>query len=127
MRIAVPVKDGAFSEHFGRSDSFDLFVIDQAGRRIAASEHRPLMPGSDCHDFARCVADLGVETVIVGGIGRGAMDKLEQNGIHVVAGAAPDDTGAIVKNYLAGSLQLNPNGCEHEGEAPRGECAQGVN
>jgi predicted Fe-Mo cluster-binding NifX family protein len=128
MRIAVPVKDGKFSPHFGRSDSFDLFVIDRSGADVAAKEHRPLVPGADCHDFANCLADLGVELIIVGGIGAGALAKLEENGIEAVVGAAEAETASIVADYLGGHLELNPNGCEHENSgAQQSHCAEHQN
>ncbi len=127
MRIAVPVKDGVFSPHFGRSDGFDLFVINRAGTGVTASERRSLVPGSDCHDFARCAADLGVEVVIAGGIGPGALDQLRQFGIMAVVGAHPADTRAIVADYLAGTLELSPNGCEHEDEEHHGQCTHTSN
>ncbi len=128
MRIAVPVKDGKFSPHFGRSDSFDLFVIDRSGTDVAAQEHRPLVPGADCHDFAHCLADMGVELIIVGGIGAGALAKLEENGIQAVIGAGEADTTAIVADYLGGHLELNPHDCEHDQSGPQhSHCAEHEN
>jgi len=37
MIIAVPVREGRFSSHFGGADAFALYTVDEASREV--SEH----------------------------------------------------------------------------------------
>ena len=110
LRIAVPVADGKLSPHFGHCSIFAL--IDVKDNEIVRKElvlppgHQPgLLPG--------WLHDKGANVVIAGGIGMRAKALLEQAGIRVIAGVAPEEPEAVVRSYLAGNLSGGENLCDH--------------
>lgn len=65
------------------------------------------------HDLAAYLKNLGIEILILGNRGQGAINALNNAGIHQLAGitGSPDDA---VEAFLAGTLQNNPNAlCNH--------------
>ncbi len=107
MKIAIPVleKNGLnskISEHFGHSPYFALLEVDDEIRSIDIvenpyEEHGPgVMP-----NFLK---SLGVDVVIVRGMGKRAVDFFEQLGIEVIRGAS-GSVESIVKEYISGSLK----------------------
>jgi len=60
------------------------------------------------------LADEGVNAVVVGGIGAGALSKLQAAGVNVFLSAQPT-VEAVVAAYKAGTLQLATPGtaCAH--------------
>lgn len=57
--------------------------------------------------------DLGVEVIISGGMGGGAIDIFNEHGICVVTGATGDSEEAA-KAYESGSLVSAGTVCQHE-------------
>jgi predicted Fe-Mo cluster-binding NifX family protein len=112
MRIAVPIVEGKLSPHFGHCHEFEFFDVDADARaitkreKVPAPEHQPgLLP--------RWLAEQGATLVIAGGIGSRAQSLFTQHGIDVLVGAPMDEPGAIVEQYLAGTLQTGGNVCDH--------------
>ncbi len=112
MKIAIPVQDGRLHEHFGGCREFALVEVDSEKTTtlntavLAAPEHQP---GA----FPRWLREMGVETVIAGGIGRRALANFDQHGITVRAGRAGASVEELVAAYLGGRLTAAPDGCEH--------------
>ena len=51
--------------------------------------------------------------IIAGGMGRRANDLFTEQGIEVVVGAPSETPERLVGDYLAGTLQLGGNTCDH--------------
>ena len=71
--------------------------------------------GFDHHDLAAYLKSLGVEILILGNCGQGAIDALNNAGLKQIAGITgnPDDA---VKSFLSGILKGNPDAkCNHHG------------
>lgn len=67
------------------------------------------------HDLAAYLKSLGVEILILGNRGQGAVDALNNAGLKQIAGITgnPDDA---VKSFLSGTLKGNPDAkCNHHG------------
>lgn len=113
MRIAVPVTDGKLAPHFGHCEGFVLFDVDPATRAVnavqelKAPEHQPgLLPV--------WLMERGVTTVIAGAMGVRAQALFHGARIKVVVGAAQlKSAQQTVEGYLAGTLTLGTNGCDH--------------
>jgi predicted Fe-Mo cluster-binding NifX family protein len=65
------------------------------------------------------VHSLGVSSVIVGGIGAGAVSGLAARGIEVIAGAV-GNAGDVLKAYAAGTLVSGEPGCHGHGDSAHG-------
>ena len=112
MRIAIPLADGKLAMHFGHCERFALIDVDQAQKKIltredvAAPPHEPgLLP--------RWLAERGANTIISGGMGQRARGLFEERGILVLVGAPPDMPENLVGHYLAGTIQVGQNICDH--------------
>ena len=116
MKIAVTYENGQIFQHFGRTETFKVYDV-QDGSVIAAQVVDT--NGSGHGALAGFLAAQQVEVLICGGIGGGAQMALAQTGIKLYGGVA-GDADAAVQAYLAGELDFNPNvHCnhhEHHGE-----------
>jgi predicted Fe-Mo cluster-binding NifX family protein len=114
MKIAIPVENGRLNSHFGGSRQFALIEVDPTAKTTLRTETLPApehVPGA----FPRWLQSLGVELVIVGGIGQRALAIFAQHGINVVAGLPDQPVEALVAAYLNGQLTAKPEGCAHHG------------
>ena len=111
MRIAIPYEDGVVCQHFGKAPQFKIFdvqpqgVVESVVIDSEASGHEAL---------AEFLAAQGVQAVICGGIGQGALVSLAQSGIDVLPGVTgnPDE---VIEALIAGTLQ--PEGTVAAAEA----------
>lgn len=65
------------------------------------------------------VHSLGATSVIVGGIGGGAVNGLAMRGIEVIAGVT-GNAGDVLKSYAAGTLISGEPGCNGHGAHSHG-------
>ncbi len=112
MRIAIPLADGKLAMHFGHCERFALVDVDPTEKKIlkrediAAPPHEPgLLP--------KWLAERGASTIISGGMGQRARGLFAERGIQVVVGAPADTPECLVGNYLAGTLAVGENVCDH--------------
>jgi predicted Fe-Mo cluster-binding NifX family protein len=54
-----------------------------------------------------------VNVIIAGGMGQRAQGLFAQHGIQVVVGAPAETPERLVGEYLAGTLQVGDNICDH--------------
>ena len=109
MKIAVASEKGIVTEHFGHCEGFMIFNTENKKivnkETIANPGHRPgFLPNF--------LNDVGVNVIISGGMGNGAIDIFNEKGIEVIVGAS-GDAKIAVKDYLKGSLKSTGSIC-HE-------------
>lgn len=115
MKIATTydVTTNTIFQHFGKTQNFKIYEIENNEIKNAII----IDNGGFCHhDLATYLKNLGVEILILGNRGQGAIEALNNAKIKQLAGITgnPDDA---VKAYLNGSLKDNPNArCNHHGE-----------
>ena len=112
MRIAVPYADGMVFQHFGHTEQFKLYDI-QDGIVISAAVIGT--DGSGHEALAAFLKGNSVDALICGGIGGGAQAALAGQGIELCAGAAGDADQAVAA-YLRGDLVDTGVNCDHHGE-----------
>ncbi|MCD8091101.1 MAG: DUF134 domain-containing protein [Clostridiales bacterium] len=118
MRIAVTYENGEIFQHFGHTEQFKIYDIED--KKIVSSEIVDTN-GSGHGALAEVLSALKADVLICGGIGGGAQEALKAVGITLYGGAA-GDTDAAVHAFLAGSLEYNPNvKCSHHDEHHHGE------
>ena len=114
MIIAVPVREGRFSGHFGGADAFALYTVDEANREV--SQHEMAAPPEHGRGiFPMWLRKKGVTTVLAGGMGPRASNILFGHGIDVVLGAEGDDPEIMVRAYLDGTLPATGELCHDHG------------
>jgi len=114
MKIAVPISDGRFSSHFGGAEAFALYTVNEASRQVC-EKNLAAPPEHGRGVFPMWLRQLGVTTVLAGGMGPRATNIFAGNGIDVVLGAAGDDPETMVKQYLEGTLEAGGDPCHEHG------------
>jgi predicted Fe-Mo cluster-binding NifX family protein len=113
MKIAVPVtKENQIDGHFGHCESYGVFTISDKNE-IVEMKSVGSPEGCGCKsDIAAVLASDGVTVLLAGGIGGGAINVLNNNGIEVIRGCSGDAT-EVVKQYLSGSVADSGSSCHH--------------
>lgn len=113
MKIAVTYENGLIFQHFGRTETFKLYEIED--NAIVSTEVIGT-DGTGHEALADFLAQKGVEVVICGGLGEGAEAALYAADIRVLAGIQ-GEADAAVEAFLNAELEsTGANCCEHDGE-----------
>ena len=100
MKIAVTYENGNVFQHFGHTEQFKLYDV-QDGKVVSSQVVDT--NGSGHGALAGFLAAHQVEALICGGIGGGAQMALAQAGIRLYAGCS-GDADTRVAELLAGTL-----------------------
>lgn len=118
MKIAVACNGKEVWPHFGHCENFNIY--ETKGGKIESESSIP-NPGHKPGFLPNFLADKGVEVIIAGGMGGGAVEIFNERNIEVIVGAE-GDAKATVEAYLRGDLQSTGSVChEHE---HAGECGE---
>ena len=118
MRIAVTYENGMIFQHFGHTQMFKVYDVQDG--KIAASEVVDTN-GSGHGALAGVLTALHADVLICGGIGGGAQMALAAAGIRLFGGVS-GNADAAVEAFVSGNLQYNPDvKCNHHGEHHHGE------
>ena len=118
VRIAVTFENGNIYQHFGHTEQFKIYDAEngQITKEQVADTN-----GSGHGALAGFLTELGVDTLICGGIGMGAKNALADAGIQLYGGVTGSADEAV-KALLEGNLSYNPDiQCSHHGEGHHGE------
>ena len=118
MRIAVTYENGNIFQHFGHTQLFKVYDVED-GQVVSSAVVDT--NGSGHGALAGVLQALQAEVLICGGIGGGAQMALAAAGIKLYGGVS-GNADAAVEAFLAGQLDYNPNvQCNHHGEHHHGE------
>ncbi len=121
MRIAVPYENGRVFEHFGHTERFKVYDIENSKVALATTVNTN---GSGHGALADILKKLRVDTLICGGIGGGAKRALAEANIRLYGGVS-GDADTAVEALLAGTLEYNSEAtCDHHGEHHDGGCGE---
>lgn len=109
MKIAVTYEDGNVFQHFGRTENFKIYEVED-GKVVSAEVMSSDGVGHEA--LAWLLKDSGIDALICGGMGQGAQDALAEAGIEVCAGAE-GNTDEAVAAFLAGELVNTGVNCDH--------------
>lgn len=111
MKISVACDGTNVSRHFGHCENFTIFETE--GNEIVSV--KPVAnPGHKPGFLPNFLGDMGVEVIISGGMGGGAVDIFNERNIEVVVGVTGDAKTAV-ESYLKGELKSTGSIChEHE-------------
>ena len=124
MRIAVTYEAGEIFQHFGHTENFKLYDV-QDGKVIDSKVVGT--NGSGHGALAVLLSESDVDVLICGGIGGGAQMALAEAGIQLYGGVS-GDADAAVEAFLKQELNYNPDvKCNHHGEEHEhhGNCGNG--
>ena len=110
MKIAVNYENGEIFQHFGHTERFKVYDIEDG--KILSSEIVDTN-GSGHGALAGVLNALKVDALICGGIGGGAQMALAQAGIKLYGGVS-GSADAAVQALAEGQLDFDPNvHCDH--------------
>lgn len=119
MRIAVTYENGQVFQHFGHTELFKVYDVDN-GKVTSTSVIST--NGSGHGALAEILKELNVTILICGGIGDGAKRALAEKGIELYPGVDGSADG-VVEAFLSGHLNYNPaTTCTHHEEHHDGSC-----
>ena len=109
MKIAVTYENGQVFQHFGHTETFKIYDIEDG--KVVASEVIG-SNGSGHGALAGLLAQQDIKVLICGGLGDGAKNALTEAGIEVFSGAQ-GNADAAVDAYLKGELVSAGVNCDH--------------
>jgi predicted Fe-Mo cluster-binding NifX family protein len=114
LRLALPVTNGRLHAHFGGSREFALVDVDLTAQTVFALTIVPAPPHQPGL-FPRWLRQLGVNTVVAGGIGQRAIDLFTRHNITVRAGQPGTPVEVLAAAFLSGRLERAPEPCANHG------------
>ncbi len=122
MIIAVNYENGNVFQHFGRTEQFKVYQVED-GKVVSAQVVGTNGTGHEA--LADFLKEYRVETVLCGGLGDGMQAALNLVGIEVVSGIQGSADEAV-EAYLNGTLESAGVNCHHEhGEGEECSCDGG--
>ena len=120
MRIAVTYENGQIYQHFGHTEQFKVYDVEDG--TVVSSAVVPTN-GSGHGALAGLLAQMNVNALICGGIGGGARTALAEAGVILYGGCAGDADQAG-EDLIAGRLTYDPNvvGSHHHDHGEGHDC-----
>jgi predicted Fe-Mo cluster-binding NifX family protein len=111
MKIAVASEKNQVTQHFGHCINFNIYEEENGCIKEAISIDNP---GHRPGFLPNFLNDLGINVIISGGMGGGAVDIFNEHNIEVIVGARGDAREAV-EAYLRGDLESTGSVChEHQ-------------
>jgi predicted Fe-Mo cluster-binding NifX family protein len=107
VKIAVASEKEMVTEHFGHCENFNIYEAENG--QITKKESIP-NPGHIPGFLPKFLHNMGVNVIVSGGMGGGAIDIFNQNGIEVITGAK-GQADTVVEQYLLGNLKSTGSVC----------------
>ena len=122
MRIAVTFEDGSVFQHFGHTEQFKLYDVEDG--KIVNSQVIDAT-GSGHGALAGFLKMADVDALICGGIGMGAQMALSEADIKLYAGVQ-GDADAAAEALAEGRLEFDPDArCDHHDHDENHDCGHG--
>ncbi len=116
MKIAVPVtSSNQIDGHFGHCEFYNIYTVSET-KKIVETKRMDSPQGCGCKsNIASVLAEAGVKIMLAGGIGNGAINVLNRNGIEVVRGCS-GSAEVIVNLFIEGQICDSGSSCSHTHE-----------
>lgn len=110
LKIAVASEKNMVTEHFGHCENFTIYTYKN---NDIINTETVLNPGHKPGFLPNFLNEMGVNVIISGGMGGGAVEIFNQHNIEVIVGASGSSESAA-KAYLKGKLKSTGSVCnEH--------------
>ena len=110
MKIAVSYENGMIFQHFGRTQRFKVYEVQDGNlvdMRVVGTN------GTGHGALAGMLKILGIDVLICGGMGAGAKNALAAQGIQVCGGVS-GNADTAVSDYILGKLVYSDAAnCDH--------------
>lgn len=120
MKIAVTYENGEIFQHFGRTEQFKIYTVENgkvAEAKVVGND------GNGHESLAGYIKSLGADALICGGLGAGAREALAQAGVAFYPGAS-GNADLAVEAFLNGSLAYSADSvCQNHHHHQDGGCS----
>lgn len=121
MKIAIPTKNNIVDSHFGHCDHYTIFTVD-GNKEIVEKEIYQAPQGCGCKsNIAEILRGKGIDTMLAGNMGTGALNKLYASNINVIRGCS-GDVNENVMAFLNQNLKDSGLTCSAHGDGDH-ECS----
>ena len=126
MNICIPVTEdkgiqSTVSAHFGAAPLF--LIVDTESRSCRAVSNQNLHHAHGMCQPLLSLAGERIDGMVVGGIGRGALNKLLAANIHVFLSEFPTVEATLTAFKARMLREVTPEtACGHHGHGPHGTC-----
>lgn len=121
MRVAVTYENGQVFQHFGQTERFKVYDIEDGEIKTATIINTN---GNGHGALAGMLRRLEIDVVVCGGIGGGAKNALAEADIKLYGGVAGEADKAV-EALLAGKLSFDGEAvCDHHGAHHGGSCGE---
>jgi len=107
MKIAVASERELVTEHFGHCKNFNIYEVE---RNNIIKEISIPNPGHKPGFLPNFLNDLGINVIISGGMGAGAINIFNNKNIEVITGAC-GNARKLVESYIDGELVSTDSIC----------------
>ncbi len=117
MKIALPSRNREVDGHFGHCEYFTVFSVDE---NKAITNEEELTPPAGCgckSNIIPVLAEKGVNVMLAGNMGDGAVQMLARFGIQVVRGCS-GNVRDVAESFLAGQVSDAATTCSDHGSCP---------
>ncbi len=112
MKIAIPTKGSEVDNHFGHCELYTIFSISEK-KEVELTEILPSPKGCGCKsNIASVLKEKGVNIMLAGNMGTGALNILRSNGIDVFRGCH-GNINEIAESFLKGKISDSGENCLH--------------
>jgi predicted Fe-Mo cluster-binding NifX family protein len=110
MKIAIPTQQGnSIDQHFGHCEFYSIFTVEN--NKVIDKQILQSPQGCGCKsNIAYDLEALHVRIMLAGGIGNGAVNKLNSHNIEVIRNCS-GDVDTLVNDYLAGKIADGGTNC----------------
>jgi predicted Fe-Mo cluster-binding NifX family protein len=112
-KIAIPTRGNVVDDHFGHCEFYTVITADDDQKKIIKKELLPSPQGCGCKsNIAEVLRQMGVQMMLAGGIGEGAIRVLNAHGIGVIRGCS-GEIDRLAEKYLNHELTDSGLSCMH--------------
>ncbi len=101
-KVAIPSKGEMLDNHFGHCEKFMIISLSEENEITGIEEFKGSETCGCKSDLAADLAKEGVNILLAGGIGQGAINKLKQSGIEVYSGYQ-GESKKVLDQWLSGN------------------------
>lgn len=111
-KIAIPTRNNVIDDHFGHCEYYTIFTVND-DKKIIDTEIYEAPKGCGCKSNVSVVLkEKGVDVLLAGNMGRGAVNVIQQQQIQVFRGCTGDVT-KVAETYLRGFIIDSGLLCNH--------------
>ena len=115
MKIAIPTRSKVVDDHFGHCEYYTIYSIGE-GNSINDEEFYEAPKGCGCKsNISTILKEKGVDVMLAGNMGQGAVNKITAEGIQVIRGCS-GSVKEVANAYLKGFVIDSGLTCSHHEE-----------